>query len=156
LTEEQINMAKDIVLRFHDIQVNMSDCNLTLCHGDVKSANIFYEKLQNNSYEPYFIDWQYTIIGKGVQDLVFFMIESFEIDVIQKYRNIFMEYYYLKLIEYGVTNYSRLDFTKDFTTATCYFPFFVAIWFGTVSDDELIDKNFPIFFIQKFFHFILM
>jgi HAD superfamily hydrolase (TIGR01509 family) len=153
LTKEQIGLAKDIVSRFDDIQLNMSDRNLTLCHGDVKSANIFYERCQNGSYEPYFIDWQYTIIGKGVQDLVFFMIESFDIDVIRKYRTVFMEYYFLKLLEYGVKDYSWVDFERDFKTATCYFPFFVAIWFGTVSDDELIDKNFPVFFIQKFFAF---
>ena len=48
---------------------------------------------------PYFIDWQYICIGKGVQDLVFFMIESFEIDTINKYKNIFKYYYYIKLIE---------------------------------------------------------
>jgi hypothetical protein len=38
--------------------------------------------------------------------------------------------------------------------ATKYFPFFVAIWFGTVDEDELIDKNFPFFFIQRLFNFL--
>jgi hypothetical protein len=32
--------------------------------------------------------------------------------------------------------------------------FFVAIWFGTIDDDELIDMNFPFFFIQKLFNFM--
>jgi beta-phosphoglucomutase-like phosphatase (HAD superfamily)/choline kinase len=153
LTENNIQKAQYIVNNFQNIQNNLSDNNLTLCHGDVKSPNIFYEKLENN-YEPYFIDWQYICIGKGVQDLVFFMIESFEISVINKYKIIFKDYYYIKLLENGITNYSYEDYNIDFNNSICYFPFFVAIWFGTVNDDELIDKNFPFFFIQKLFNFI--
>lgn len=56
LTEQQITMTKEIALQFDEIQEKMSDRNLTLCHGDIKSANIFYEKCQNKVYEPYFID----------------------------------------------------------------------------------------------------
>lgn len=153
LTSEQISKAQIIVDNFQNIQNSMSDKNLTLCHGDVKSANIFY-KLIDNTYEPYFIDWQYICEGKGVQDLVFFMIESFEISTINKYKNIFKDYYYVKLLENGVQNYSQEEYNIDFNNSINYFPFFVAIWFGTINDDELIDKNFPFFFIQKLFNFI--
>ncbi len=153
LTEKQIEKATFIVNNYQDVQNKMSEGNLTLCHGDVKSPNIFYRELDNNIYEPYFIDWQYVSIGKGVQDLVFFMIESFEINKINLYKNIFKNYYYAKLIEYGVKNYSIDQYNLDFEYASYYFPFFVAIWFGTLNDDELIDKNFPFFFIQRLFNF---
>jgi beta-phosphoglucomutase-like phosphatase (HAD superfamily) len=153
LSQDKLDKCLYIINNFDDIQNKLSDNNLTLCHGDVKSPNIFYKKLKNNIYEPYFIDWQYIAIGKGVQDLVFFMIESFEIDKINLYKNIFKDYYYIKLLEYGVQNYSLDDYNKDFENSIYYFPFFVAIWFGTVDDDELIDKNFPFFFIQKLFNF---
>ena len=152
LTQEQINKAHEIVNNFQNIQNSLSDKNLTLCHGDVKSANIFY-KQNGDIYEPYFIDWQYICEGKGVQDLVFFMIESFEIVTINKYKNIFKDYYYIKLIENGVQNYNYEDYDIDFINSISYFPFFVAIWFGTVNEDELIDKNFPFFFIQRLFNF---
>jgi hypothetical protein len=82
------------------------------------------------------------------------MIESFEIDIINKYKNIFKDYYYVKLLENGVQNYSIDEYNIDFKNSIYYFPFFVAIWFGTVNEDELIDKNFPFFFIQKLFNFI--
>ena len=137
----------------------MSQSPLTLCHGDVKSANIFYtmnpvtNEYNNDNYVPCFLDWQYIAHGKGVQDLVFFMIESFDIDIIQKYKNLFKEYYYCKLLEYGVVNYSKEQFEQDFKTAACYFPYLVAIWFGTIPEDELIDKNFPSVFIKKLFSF---
>ena len=46
------------------------------------------------------------------------------------------------------------EYQVDFDYSIKYFPFFVAIWFGTLNEDELIDKNFPFFFIQKLFNFI--
>ena len=157
LSNEQITSAFQIVQNFSEIQNYLSSSNLTLCHGDIKSANIFYKPIgEPNSqlYKPYFIDWQYVIMGKGVQDLVFFMIESFDIETINKYRNLFKEYYYVKLLEFGVKSYSIEEYQMDFDYSIKYFPFFVAIWFGTLNEDELIDKNFPFFFIQKLFNFI--
>jgi hypothetical protein len=102
---------------------------------------------------PYFIDWQYISNGKGVQDLVFFMIESFTPDKIKLLYPIFKHYYYVQLIEYGVKNYTYEEYEKDFINASYYFPFFVAIWFGTVPTDDLIDLNFPYFYIQRLFNF---
>lgn len=142
----------NIVARFGEIQESLSNGHLTLIHGDVKSPNIFYDRL--NGYEPYFIDWQYICIGKGVQDIVFFLIESFTIENIRLYYPIFIEYYYVKLVQGGVVKYSYEEYKKDVKDAICYFPFFVAIWFGTTPEDSLIDKNFPFFFIQKLFYLL--
>lgn len=154
LNDQQLKIAKQIMLNFENIQNNLSNCDLTLCHGDVKSPNIFYKKIDENMYDPYFIDWQYVNIGKGIQDIVFFMIESYDVQKIKILCPIFKNYYYEKIMEFGVQNYSYDNYEKDFINAICYFPFFVAIWFGTVSFDDLIDKNFPFFFIQKLFSFI--
>lgn len=150
LTSDDIKKTDLIVATFTDIQNRLSTGNLTLCHGDVKAPNMFFTK----SKDPIFIDWQYIAIGKGVQDLVFFMIESYDIDKINSYMDIFKNYYYVKLLEYGVNNYKKEDYEQDFKDAICYFPFFVAIWFGSLNEDELIDKNFPFFFIKKLYNFI--
>jgi len=151
LTHEQQDIANYIYNNFLSIQEKLSDKNLTFCHGDVKSANIFY-KINGDSYDPVFIDWQYIIFGKGVQDLVFFMIESFDTEKMRYYKNLFKEYYYENIIKNGI-NYLKEDFEEDFMNASYYFPFFVAIWFGTLNEDELIDKNFPNEFIKKLFNF---
>jgi len=150
LTSRQYNITDYIYNNFTEIQEKLSDKNLTLCHGDVKSANIFY-KIKNDSYEPVFIDWQYITFGKGVQDLVFFMIESFEPCKMRIYKELFKEHYYQQIINSGI-NYSRNDYNNDFVNATYYFPFFVAIWFGTLNEDELIDKSFPSEFISRLFN----
>jgi HAD superfamily hydrolase (TIGR01509 family) len=153
LTQEQLQFCENIVSDFSNIQNSLSNNNLTLVHGDVKSGNIFYRKTDN---EPFFLDWQYVAIGKGVQDLVFFMIESFDIHIMKKYFLLFKQYYYIKLLENGVNEYSIDEYEKDFVNAVKYYPFFVAIWFGTTPEDDLIDKNFPFFFIQKYIAFLTL
>ena len=152
LTHKQIQIAEHIKNNFQNVQDSLSSNNLTIIHGDVKSPNIFYNS--DNNYEPFFLDWQYVSIGKGVQDLVFFLIESFDIDNIKLNFPIFKNYYYRKLVENGISNYPFAEYETDLKNAVCYFPFFVAIWFGTTPQDELIDKNFPFFFIQKLFLFL--
>lgn len=154
LSPNQISIGKYIVDNFDFIQLYLSKDNLTFCHGDIKSANIFYKKLSCNNYEPYFIDWQYINHGKGVSDLVFFMIESFEINSINKFNNIFQDYYYTKILEYNVLNYKKDTYINDLKVASCFYPFFVAIWFGTIPNEDLIDVNFPFFYIQKLFNFL--
>jgi hypothetical protein len=59
-------------------------------------------------------------------------------------------------MEYGITNYSFDEYEKDIYNAICYIPFFTGVWFGTVPQDELIDKNFPYFFIIKTFRLMEM
>lgn len=152
LTPYQIEKGGRIVRIFPDVQSRLSSGHLTLIHGDVKSPNIFYDK--DCGLQPVFIDWQYIAIGKGAQDLVFFLIESFNLEYIRMYLPLFKHYYFVKLKENGINDYEFSVFEQDVKDSICYFPFFVALWFGTIQNDELIDKNFPFFFIQKLFHVI--
>ena len=63
-------------------------------------------------------------------------------------------YYYQKIVECGVKDYSLREYERDLFDALCYIPFFTCIWFGTVPQDELIDKNFPYFLITKLFYLL--
>jgi HAD superfamily hydrolase (TIGR01509 family) len=147
LSDTDMNIYETMKRQFSDIQLRLCGKNTTLLHGDVKSPNIFYDR--RNGDEPYFLDWQHSGIGKGVQDFIFFVIESFDSVHMKLMFPIFKIYYYKKLLEYGVLNYSMEDYTKDLLDATCYIPFLTAVWFGSTPNDELIDKNFPYFFIKK-------
>jgi len=149
LSIDNLKKYDEIINDFENIQERLSNNNTTFIHGDIKSPNIFYDR--NNNDEPYFLDWQHCAIGKGVQDLVFFIIESFDISNIHLLFPLFKNYYYKKLLEYNIKNYSFAEYENDMYDALCYIPMFTAIWFGTVPNDELIDKNFPFFFIQKLF-----
>ena len=151
LSEKQQKICCNIISEFKVIQDEMNYQNLTLIHGDIKSPNIFYDV--ENNYEPYFLDWQHCAIGKGTQDLIFFIIESYDISNIIEVYNLFKYYYFIKLKEYGI-NYNWDLYNKDVYNSLCYVPFFTAIWFGTLDEDELIDKNFPYFFINKLFYLL--
>ena len=153
LTVEDFNICDNIVNAFTIIQNNLSiGNNLTFIHGDIKSPNIFYDIL--NNYEPYFIDWQHCGIGKGVQDLIFFIIESFDISNLDLLYPLFKNYYYKKIKEYGILNYSFEEYETDIKDAICYVPFFTSVWFSSIPEDELIDKNFVYFFTMKLFHLL--
>jgi len=141
------NNLNSIYDDFENIQNRLSNKNLTFIHGDLKSPNIFYDTLNNNN--PCFIDWQHCCIGKGVQDLIFFIIESFDIEQIKHIFPIFKNYYYYKIIQSNI-KYSYEDYNADINDAIRYIPFFTSVWFGTIPNDDLIDKNFPYFFISKF------
>jgi len=147
LSDQDMEIYETMKTRFSDVQLGLSTKNTTLLHGDVKSPNIFYDR--KNGDEPYFLDWQHCGIGKGVQDLIFFIVESFDILHMELLFLIFKNYYYKKLLEYGVLNYSFDVYTQDLKDAAGYIPFFTAVWFGSTPNDELIDKNFPYFFIKK-------
>ena len=149
LNASQMERGEQIVNEFSAIQRRLSEGHTTIIHGDIKSPNIFYNL--DNNYEPVFLDWQHIAIGKGAQDLIFFIIESFDLEVIPQIYPIFKNYYYRKLMENNVQNYSYDEYEKDLIDAVQYVPFFTAVWFGTVPHDDLIDKNFPYFFIQKLF-----
>jgi len=151
LSTTQLQRLDENYANFENIQQQLSDKHLTFIHGDVKSANLFFDTVHEN--EPYFLDWQHCAIGKGVQDLVFFIMESFDITHFSHFVPIFQHYYYRKLVEYGITNYSFDEYMIDFKLSICYIPFFTSVWFGSLSNDELIDKNWPYFFIQKFVWF---
>ena len=143
-----LKKCNEIVAEFGNIQKRLSSGNhVTFIHGDIKSPNIFYDI--QNGHEPYFLDWQHCAMGKGVQDVIFFIIESFDLKQIPVVFGIIKYYYYKKLLEYDVKNYSWEEYEKDLVDAICYIPFFTSIWFGTTPQDDLIDKNFPFFFINK-------
>jgi len=153
LNASQRNICEEIFGSFAEIQLRFSDGdNLTFIHGDIKSPNIFYD--MQNGGEPWFIDWQHCCIGKGVQDLAFFIIESFDIVNVRPIFQLAKQYYYRKLVEYGVTKYSQAEYERDLEDALRFIPFFTAVWFGTTSQDELIDKNFPYFLITKLFYLL--
>jgi beta-phosphoglucomutase-like phosphatase (HAD superfamily)/thiamine kinase-like enzyme len=122
----------------------------TLLHGDVKSANLFFE----SDSTPGFLDWQFASVGKGVQDLVFMMIESFSMEKMDVCYSLLKDYYFTKLQEYGVTNYSKEEYEADFKAAVAYYPFFVAIWYGSMESEKLLDKNFPFFYLRRYVRFL--
>jgi hypothetical protein len=81
-----------LMSNFDVLQSTLSEPPLTLIHGDIKSPNLFYD--MEKAGEPWFIDWQHCAMGKGVQDLVFFVLESFDMEHLSMVFSLLKEYYY--------------------------------------------------------------
>ena len=90
----QNNSIQNNNVNFNNIQNELSEEPLTFIHGDVKSPNIFFRR-DMETFTPYFIDWQHCAIGKGVQDIIFFIIESFDISNISITFNLIKHYFIL-------------------------------------------------------------
>lgn len=150
MTDKIRTKCQYIVDYFDDIENYLCQGTRTLCHGDFKAPNIFYH-LEKHSCT--LIDWQYVHFGKGPQDLVFFLIESFDVNYMTMAFKDYMLSHYFLLIHQQHGDYDYDEFHRDIQMSSYYFPFFVAVWFGSMDQDHLLDKNFPFFFIQRLFHF---
>jgi len=151
LPEEAFSVGRQIVEHFGWVQDELSSKPHTFNHGDVKPPNMFMMPGEM----PAFIDWQYTAVGKGCQDIVFFLIEGYEIDECRRLEPIVMQHYHAALVHHGIGDYSLDELHRDWKLACMHFPFYVAMWFGTTPDDQLVDPGFPRRFVPRAFDAIL-
>ncbi|KAJ1450850.1 kinase-like domain-containing protein [Pelagophyceae sp. CCMP2097] len=151
LPDEAFAAGAAIMKSFGWIQDELSMKPHCFNHGDVKSANMFM--MPNNV--PAFIDWQYTAVGKGCQDILFLLVEGYEIDECRRLEPLVMRHYHASLVQRGVTDYSFEHLKRDWKLACMHFPFYVAMWFGTTPDENLVDPDFPRRFVPRAFDAIL-
>jgi len=151
LPEEAFAVGKAIIDNFAWIQDELSSKPHTFNHGDVKPPNMFMMP----GDLPAFIDWQYTAVGKGCQDIVFFLIEGYDVDECRRLEPIVMAHYHASLVQNGIIDYSLDDLKRDWKLACMHFPMYVAFWFGTTPDDKLVDPGFPRRFVPRAFDAVL-
>ena len=151
LPEDAFKVGKMIVDSFAWVQDELSSKPHTFNHGDVKPPNMFMMPGEH----PAFIDWQYTAVGKGCQDIVFFLIEGYEVEECRRLEPIVLAHYHASLVHNGILDYSIDDLKRDWQLACMHFPFYVAMWFGTTPDDQLVDPSFPRRFVPRAFDAIL-
>jgi len=145
-------LGEKLQKRFQWVQDEISKAPRTFLHGDVKPGNMFMLPDTNEEDKvplrwqgmmPAYIDWQYTAIGKGCCDLVFFLEEGYPEEECAGLEPIVKAAYLESLQRNGVEGYSAADLDRDWQLASMYFPFYVSLWFGNVPDDKLVDPAFP-------------
>ena len=141
LSDNEQRILNNINLNFNDILDKASIFPLSFCHGDLKSPNIFYR----NNNEPYFLDWQYIHLNKGISDITFLLVESIDFDPF--IIDIVIKYYYKLITE--TRKLSWKHYMTDFKNSLCLFPFFVCVWFNSEDSDKLLDPVFPIKFMKN-------
>lgn len=151
LSPEALEAGDKIIANYQWVQDTISSEPRTFLHGDVKPPNMFM--LSGN--EPAFFDWQYIAIGKSCCDILFFLVEGYSIEEVRVLEPKVRRAYYDALVEFGVTDYSYEDLLRDWKLAAMYFPVYVAMWFGTVPDQHLVDSDFPKRFVPRCFDCIM-
>ena len=159
LKDSEIEIMHKCFQNYEKNIIQTSTFPLSFCHGDLKSANIFYRNGDNNNNnsnnsnnnkacQPYFLDWQYIQLNKGVSDITFLLVESIKFD---KLKVELVLYYYYSLIKESRKDdcYDYGEFMRDFKTNLCIFPFVVCVWFNSEDNDKLLDKIFPIKFMKN-------
>ena len=150
LTENERHLMCECYQHYEKNVLHASSYPLSFCHGDLKSANIFYRNASNKSTNsintPYFLDWQYIQLNKGVSDIVFLLVESIKFDKMKV--ELVLNYYYC-LISEKIKDYSYEAYMNDFKTNLCIFPFVVCVWFNSEDNDKLLDKCFPVRFMKN-------
>mmetsp|Transcript_35544 Transcript_35544/g.89710 ORF Transcript_35544/g.89710 Transcript_35544/m.89710 type:complete len:385 (-) Transcript_35544:1209-2363(-) len=142
VTEKQAGTLQKIRSNFPLIVEKLSEFPLSFCHGDLKSANIFYKK----NVKPYYLDWQYVHLGKGVSDIMFLLVESIEFDELLVC--LVLDFYYRLLIDNNRA-YDHGQYMMDVKCSLCCFPFFVCVWFNSEDASLLLDKSFPVNFLRR-------
>ena len=151
LPEEAFAIGKRVVDNFAWVQDELSSKPHTFNHGDIKPPNMFMMPGE----VPAFIDWQYTAVGKGCQDIVFFLIEGYDVAECRRLEPVVMKAYHTALVHNGVKGYSLEDLQRDWKLACMHFPLYVALWFGTTPDEALVDPGFPRRFVPRAFDAII-
>ena len=150
LSADALRAADKIVQGFSWVQNELSTAPCTFLHGDVKPPNMFFlEQDGIDGFTPTFIDWQYTAIGKGVCDVVFFMVEGFTIAEQRQLEPLLMARYHTALVANGIHSYSEQELQRDWKLATMHFPIYVCMWFGSATDGNLVDPTFPKRFVPR-------
>lgn len=147
LTDKSNKILNNIYNNYSKLINRAGTFPLNFCHGDLKSPNIFYKKESNRVLSPIFLDWQYIHFNKGISDIVFLLVESTDFD--EMLIDIIIKYYYKKTIMYEKID----DLLFDFKISLCIFPFFVMVWFNSEDRENLLDKVFPIKFMQNVLKF---
>lgn len=137
-------LDKIINENFDKIINKLSEFPLMLCHGDLKSPNIYYK----NFNEPYFLDFQYINLSKGTTDIIFLLCESIIFN--KNITELVLNYYYL-LVKNNYISYN--DYLNNIRMSLCIFPLFVCIWFNTENNNNLNDKLFPLKFMKNFINY---
>lgn len=147
LKENEIDILNHYFQKYDENSKQTSTYPLSFCHGDMKTANIFYKQ----SKTPYFLDWQYIQLNKGVSDICFLLVESIKYDKIKV--DLVLKYYYC-IIRNGMNHYTYDEFINDFKISLGVFPLIVCVWFNSEDSDKLIDNVFPIKFMKNMLEYM--
>ena len=110
---------------------------LTLIHGDLHAANIFFDT-EFRGCSVTAIDWQSTARGKGVSDISYLAMLGLTVDLRRAVEDKLVRLYHDTLVAEGVTGYSIAQCLADYRSRFLY-PFVSRV--GTLANLDLTDEQ---------------
>lgn len=99
---------------------------LTLTHGDIIGNILYPRNLERD--EAVFIDWQFSSVGHGTDDLAFFLILSMAPSHSHRVEPTLLTHYYDQLRWHGVSDYGWEEFREDYRRAVVRFLTFALFY----------------------------
>ena len=128
-------MADTVGPHVASIKSRLAQRPATLCHGDYRIANMFFEDTPSGNSLVVF-DWQAMRIGRAPYDLAYFLAGSITVEDRRAHQERLKTRYYEGLVQGGVTDYSKIDFEEDFGYGLLDLVSFTAMVGGNLSFDS--------------------
>jgi len=111
LGEEAVALGRDVADNFEDIMHRSSAAAKTLCHGDVRLENIFFN---SDASKIMFIDFQMLVKGTPAQDVQYLFSSSMEPETWDAHGMRLLRLYHDELVSLGINDYSWETFWSEF------------------------------------------
>ena len=101
---------------------------VTLLHGDARYDNLLFDAA-DATVPPRTVDWQFVAVGRGAQDIAYFLTQSADADLAAAHEDDLVAAYHARLVENGVAGYSLDACWDDYRRCALYslvYPVFTA------------------------------
>ncbi|HIG42531.1 MAG: oxidoreductase family protein [bacterium] len=105
----------------------------TLCHGDLRSDNVFCPTDAGGKYS--LIDWQLSGVNQPANDLARWFTQSITVEQRRETEMDLLKLYHQRIVEYGVTGYSFKQLKQDYQLNLVV----LLLMFSNTMDD--LDKS---------------
>jgi len=120
------------VERITDLHALMGERAQTVVHGDVRLDNVMFGG-HTGQHPVMLVDWQAFMVSNPLHDVSYLLSQSLEVDLRRAHEADLVEYYYGKLLELGVTDFT-LEQCWDGYDAGVLFLFAYPLIIGGVCD----------------------
>lgn len=110
----------------------MASGPVTVAHGDFRMDNLFFGRTPESD-RLIALDWQGALIGRGSQDLAYFLSGSVRTDVRRAHERELVARWHELLVAGGVEGYSLEDAWEDYRRAVAYVWTLAVVIAGTLD-----------------------
>ena len=98
---------------YRDLLAEVSQGPVTVCHGDYRLDNVFFDDRTTPPAVAAF-DWQFACRARGTYDVAYFLALDLEPAVLAKHRDALLDGYVAALAARGVEGYGRDECRRDY------------------------------------------